>query len=150
MSNEKTLKSCAFCKQSSSFHMCVTSAMVPFDLRDFIGGMSLFNNTRALFQSLQLPFADKFPTNFLVSFVIFVLLVYRIERYELMDELFASGTSFQNMNSDCLIVCRSHKPLTTWCALERLHPTFTCCRFGCGTFFYFFRFYKNLDETLVS
>ena len=40
--NEKVLNASAHCKHSSSFQRCIQSLLRPYDMRDFVGGMSKF------------------------------------------------------------------------------------------------------------
>jgi hypothetical protein len=65
--NQKALKTSAFCKVFHTFMLCVKSLFAGFDMRGFFGGMSKYHDTRALLQSLNLPFANKFDDNFLDS-----------------------------------------------------------------------------------
>jgi hypothetical protein len=63
--NAGVLDGCGFCKAPFSFQQCVKALHSPFDLRGFIGGMSIFHNSRLLLQSLEIPSAHLFPDNFI-------------------------------------------------------------------------------------
>jgi hypothetical protein len=65
--NQKALETSAFCKMNFSFTLCLKSLFKGFDMREFFGGMSQYQDSRALLQSLNLPFANKFENNFMDS-----------------------------------------------------------------------------------
>jgi hypothetical protein len=87
--NQRALKTSAFCKGSHTFMLCMRSLLNGFDMRGFFGGMSKYHDSKSLLQSLNLPFADKFDSNFLDSGSIEVDPVACVGRVE--HEIFCLG-----------------------------------------------------------
>jgi hypothetical protein len=68
--NEKVLNSSALVREFISFQKCIESLQRPYDMREFVGGMSKFNNMKFQMQSVQV--ARYFP------FLIFYLFYFKL------------------------------------------------------------------------
>lgn len=59
--NESPLQECSCFSNWEQFHRCVESAMHPFDLKCFFGGMKAMGDSSRLLGKLGLDFASRFP-----------------------------------------------------------------------------------------